>query len=83
MEIKKTTRQKYKEVVEETINSTTLLSDPESKADVESILTTIKSCLMRASDPVCGWTKGNDKQERETWWWDDTVESLIKHRRKL
>ena len=27
--------------------------------------------------------KGNGKQERETWWWDETMESLVKHKRKL
>ena len=32
---------------------------------------------------VCGWMKGNCKQDRETWWWDLTVESLVKQKRKL
>ena len=32
---------------------------------------------------LCGWTKVNDKQERETWWWDETTESLVKLRWKL
>ena len=27
--------------------------------------------------------KGNGKQERETWWWDETLKSLVKHQRKL
>ena len=29
------------------------------------------------------WTKENGKQEQETWWWDQTVENLVKHKRKL
>ena len=29
------------------------------------------------------WVKRNGKQERETLWWDETVESLVKHKRKL
>ena len=60
-----------------------MLSDPESEADVESIWTEIKSCLINACDSVCGWKKGNCKQERETWWWNETVESLVKQKRKL
>ena len=39
--------------------------------------------MINACDSVCGWTKGNGKQERETWWWDETVESLAKQKRKL
>ena len=60
-----------------------MLSDPDSEADLESIWTEIKSCLINVCDSVCGWTKGNCKQERETWWWDETVESLVKQKRKL
>ena len=74
---------KYKKAAEESINSSTFLSDPDSEADVESIWTEIKSCLINAFDSVCGWTKGNCKQERETRWWDETVESLVEQKRKL
>ena len=59
-----------------------LLSDPDSEADVGSIWTEIKSCLINACDSVCSWTKGNCKQERETWWWDETVESSAKQTNK-
>ena len=55
-------QEKYKKAVKESINSSTLLSDPDSEADVESILTEIKCCLINACDSVCGWTKGNCKQ---------------------
>ena len=34
-------------------------------------------------DSVRGSTKGNSKQERETWRWDKTVDSLVKQKRKL
>ena len=61
-------QEKYKKAVEESINSSSLLSDPDSEADGESIWTEIKSCLINACDSVCGWTKRNCKQERETWW---------------
>ena len=60
-----------------------MLSDPDSGADVELIWTEIKSCLINTCDSVCGWAKGNCKQERETWWWGETVESLVKQKRKL
>ena len=76
-------QEKYKKAAEESINSSTFLSDPDSEADVESIWAEIKSCLINAFDSVCGWTKGNCKQERETQWWDETVESLVEQKRKL
>ena len=60
-------QEKYKKAVEESINSSTLLSDPVSEADVESIWTEIKSCLINGYESVCGWTKGNCKQGRESW----------------
>ena len=76
-------QEKYKRAVVESINSSTLLPDPDSEADAESIWTEIKSCLINACDSVCGWAKGNCKKERETWWWDEIVESLVKQKRKL
>ena len=39
--------------------------------------------MINACNSVCGWRKGNCKQERETWWWDETVENLVKQKRKL
>ena len=39
--------------------------------------------MINACDSVCGWTKGNCKQERETWWWDETVESFVKLKKEL
>ena len=55
-----------------------MLSDPDSEANVESMWTEVKSCLINACDFVCAWIKGNCKQERKTWWWDEAVESLVK-----
>ena len=66
-----------------TRSCSTLLSDPDSEVDVELIWTEIKSCLINACDYVCGWTKGNCKQEKETWWWDETVEIFVKQKRRL
>ena len=60
-----------------------MLSDTDSEADIESILTKIKSCLINARDYVGGWTKGNSKKERKTWWRDETVKSLVNLKRKL
>ena len=76
-------QEKYEKAVEGSITSATLLFDPDLEADVESIWTEIKSCLINACDSVCGWTKGNCKQERETWWWDETVESLVKQKKTV
>ena len=74
-------QEKNKKAVEESINSSILLSDPDSEADVKLIWTEIKSCLVNASDFAGGWAKGNYKQERKAWRWDDTVESLVKQKK--
>ena len=58
---------KYINVAEESINSLTLLSDPDSETDFQSIWSEIKSCLINACQSVRGWTKRNGKQERQTW----------------
>ena len=76
-------QEKYKKSFEESINSSTLLSCPDLEADVESIRTEIKSCLINACDSVCGRTKGTCKQIRATWWWDETIENVVKQKRKL
>ena len=39
--------------------------------------------MINACDSACCWMNGNCKQERETWWCDETVESLVKQKRKL
>ena len=38
--------------------------------------------MINACDSVCGWTEG-DGTQGETWCWDERVESLVKHKRKL
>ena len=60
-----------------------MLSHPDSEADSESIWAEIKSCLINSCDSVCGWTKGNGKQERKTGRWDVTVESLVKQMKTI
>ena len=42
----------------------------------------IKSYLLNACDKTCGWTKGAPRH-KEAWWWDDTVDNVIKLKRKL
>ena len=54
-------QEKYEKTVGENINSSTMLSDLDSEADVKSIWMEIKSCLMNTCDSSCGWMKGNGK----------------------
>ena len=49
---------------------------------VEDQWSALKSCLLDASDRVCGWTKGQVRR-RETWWWNDEVDRAIKVKRRL
>ena len=39
--------------------------------------------MLTACDYACICKKENSKQERETWWWDDTEQCLIRNKRKL
>ncbi len=41
-----------------------------------------ESCLLEASDKVCGWTKGRARRG-ETWWWNTEVDRAIKEKRRL
>ena len=34
----------------------------------------LNQCGQKLNLVVWSWTKGNSKQERETWWWDETGE---------
>ena len=43
-----------------------------------SAWTEIKTCLLNACDTVCGWTQSGRPKCKETWWWNDEVDSTIK-----
>ena len=49
----------------------------------DSAWTEIKTCLLNACDTVCGWTWGGKLKCKETWWWNDEVDSIIKEKRRL
>ena len=51
--------------------------------DVDVHWNTIKTSLLTASESICGWTRGGAQTQRETWWWDSTVESAITEKRRL
>ena len=40
----------------------------------------IKTCLLNARDINCGWTQGGKPKRKETWWWNDEVDSTIKEK---
>ena len=43
--------------------------------------TEIKTCLLNACDIIFGWTLGGKLKHKETWWWNDEVDSSIKEKR--
>ena len=49
----------------------------------DSAWTEIKNCLLNACNTVCGWTWGGKPKRKETWWWNDEVDSIIKEKRRL
>ena len=32
---------------------------------------------------LCGWTRGGKPKRKETWWWINEVDSIIKEKRRL
>ena len=41
----------------------------------------IKSCLLNAGEKSGVWTK-DAPRPKDTWWWDDTIDNVIKLKRK-
>ncbi|KAM9794705.1 uncharacterized protein LOC133163459 [Syngnathus typhle] len=41
----------------------------------------MKKALLEATEEVCGWSKGKARQ-RETWWWNDSVERAVNEKRR-
>ena len=41
----------------------------------------LESIMIKASEKACGRTKGGRGRERESWWWNDEVESVVKEKK--
>ena len=39
--------------------------------------------MLNACNTVCGWAQGGKPKRKETWWWNDEVDSTIKEKRGL
>ena len=53
-----------------------------SDLSVEGQWKVLKDSLIEATERSCGWTKGPPRH-RETWWWNEAVDQVIKVKRKL
>lgn len=60
----------------------TLTADNEINEGVNEQYTALKDNLLKATDLVCGWTRGPPRR-RVTWWWNAEVDSAIKEKRRL
>ena len=49
----------------------------------DSAWTEIKNALLNAYNTVCGWTRSGKPKLKETWWWNDEVDSTIKEKIRL
>ena len=49
---------------------------------MESIWDYIKHGHLKAADEICGWTRGECPQQKETWWWSNVVDNIVKEKRK-
>ena len=67
---------------EEIVNNSAI-GDINDNIDINTYWNEIKACLFSACDKVCGWTRGGKQKQRETWWWDNSVNKIIKQKRKL
>ena len=57
-----------------------LNGDPVAAESIEGIWTKLKRSLLSVADKVCGQTSSRHLK-RETWWWDDDVNSAISEKR--
>ena len=48
---------------------------------VEELWTDMKDILVRRAAEVCGRTSGKPRVERDTWWWNDEVQTAIKDKK--
>ena len=51
-------------------------------ARVENGWKSIKNGLLEAADEICGWTRGGCERHKETWQWNETVDNVVKVKRK-
>ena len=58
------------------------LSNMEVGSTIEEKWSSLKACLLSATDSTCGWTKGPPRR-KETWWWNDQVDLAVKERKRL
>ena len=49
---------------------------------VEGSWSTIKNGLLKTADETCGWTQGGCPRHKETWWWNNEVDNVIKEKHK-
>ena len=49
-------------------------------AEVKSAWKSIKYGLLEAADKICGWTRGGCPRHKETWWWNNDVDSAVKEK---
>ena len=47
----------------------------EADINAEESWKIFKKVIMKAAEEICGATKGGKHLERETWWWNEEVQS--------
>ena len=70
-------RLEYRNCVHESAQS---FKNPQN---ADSAWAEIKTCLLNACNTVCGLTRGGKPKSKETWWWNDEVDSIIKEKKRL
>ena len=41
----------------------------------------LRDCVLEAGREICGQTTGNFRSKRETWWWNETVQRVIREKK--
>ena len=57
------------------------IANNEAENSVEGLWTTLKGNLLKTTEEVCG-TSSKHQWRRQTWWWNDLVDSAVKEKRK-
>ena len=76
--------ERYNKILDEyQAHVTQALDHIESNQNVDKLWSDIKTCLTESAEKVCGKTKGGIRCHKETWWWSEDIEKVIREKRKL
>ncbi len=73
----------FRERFQECFNARITASTDEVSPDTEGLWAKLKDGLRKTTEEVCGTTKPQGRWRKETWWWNNSVDTAVKEKRRL